>query len=132
MADPITAAFIAGLVVQKFVEGAAGEAGKQLVGDLWTRIVKQFKGDKRAETVLATVVETKGEKESVEDLTTYLKGEMKQDGLFASDLQQLAEQIINVQNQSQSQVANTFTSQGNSQMRAVGVVHGTANLGDQK
>ena len=31
MADRITAAFIAGLVVQKFVEAAAGEAGEAVV-----------------------------------------------------------------------------------------------------
>ena len=133
MADPITAAIIAGLAAQKFAEGAAGKAAEKLVEKLWDSIVSRFKGRKKTEENLATIAGSKGQApEALLKVATVLEGEFVEDEAFQQELQGLAQQIINIQNQSQSQVANTFTSQDNSQMRAVGVVHGTANLGDQK
>ena len=61
-----------------------------------------------------------------------LDAEFVEDEAFQQELQGLAQQIITIQNQVQSQATNTFTSQDQSQMRAVGQVYGTANLGDQK
>jgi len=133
MADPITAGIIAGLAAQKFAEGAAGKAAEKLVEKLWDSIVSRFKGRKKTEENLATIAGSKGQApEALLKVATVLEGEFVEDEAFQQELQGLAQQIINIQNQSQSQVANTFTSQDNSQMRAVGVVHGTANLGDQK
>jgi hypothetical protein len=65
-------------------------------------------------------------------VTTVLDGELVEDEEFAAQVKELAQQILSIQNQSQSQSTNTFVSRDNSQMRAVGQVHGTANLGDQK
>jgi hypothetical protein len=55
-----------------------------------------------------------------------------EDEEFEASLKDLAQQIIQIQNQSQMQSNNTFTSNDSSTMRAVGQVYGTANLGDQK
>ena len=133
MSDPITAAVIVSLAAQKFAEGAAGKAAEKLVEKLWDAIVSRFAGRKKTEENLAAIVEAKGQApEALQKVATVLEGEFVEDEAFQQELQGLAQQIINIQNQSQSQVANTFTSQDNSQMRAVGVVHGTANLGDQK
>jgi hypothetical protein len=44
----------------------------------------------------------------------------------------MAEPIVNIQSQSQTATTMSFVSRDNSEMRAVGVVHGTANLGDGK
>jgi hypothetical protein len=106
MSEPITTALIVGLAAQKFAEGAAGKSAEKLVERLWDAIVSRFKGDKRAETALKTVETTKGSQDSLETLTTYVKEEMKADQTFADDVQQLAQQIVNIQNQSQSQQNN--------------------------
>jgi hypothetical protein len=106
MTEPITTAIIVGLAAQKFAEGAAGKSAEKLVERLWDAIVTRFKDDKRAETALKTVETTKGSQDSLETLTTYVKEEMKADQMFADDVQQLAQQIVNIQNQSQSQQNN--------------------------
>ncbi len=70
--------------------------------------------------------------EAEANLVRVLDGEMFEDDDFAGQVQQLAQQIIQAQNQNPVQASNTFTSNDNSHMRAVGQVQGTANLGDQK
>ena len=133
MADPITAAVIVGLAAQKFAEGAAGKSAEKLVERLWDAIVDRFKGKKKTEENLATIVAGKAEAtDALRKVATVLEGEFVEDEGWRSELEALAQQIITIQNQSQSQVTNTFTSQGNSQMRAVAQVYGTANFGDQK
>ena len=133
MADPITAAIIVGLAAQKFAEGAAGKSAEKLVERLWDAIVDRFKGKKKTEENLATIVAGKAEAtDALRKVATVLEGEFVEDEGWRSELEALAQQIITIQNQSQSQSANTFTSQDNSQMRAAGQVYGTANFGDQK
>ena len=133
MADPITAAVIVGLAAQKFAEGAAGKSAEKLVERLWDAVVDRFKGKKKTEENLAAIVAGKAEAtDALRKVATVLEGEFVEDEEWRSELEALAQQIITIQSQSQNQVANTFTSQGNSQMRAVGQVYGTANLGDQK
>lgn len=132
MVEPITTALIVGLAAGKFVEGAGGKVAEKLVEQLWGAIASRFKGDRRAEQALTQVEQERGSTDSLETLTTYVKQEMKADRAFADEVQQLAEQIVNIQNQTQTQSTNTFTSNDSSQMRAAGQVYGTANFGDQK
>ncbi len=104
MADPITAGIIAGLAAQKFAEGAAGKAAEKLVEKLWDSIVSRFAGRKKTEENLATIAGSKGQApEALLKVATVLEGEFVEDEDFASDLQQLAQQIIQIQNQNQSQ-----------------------------
>jgi hypothetical protein len=133
MAEPITTALIVGLAAQKFVEGASSEAGKKLVGQLWDTIVARFKGRKKTAENLAAIEAAKGNAPAaIEAVTTVLAGEFVEDEGFEASLKDLAQQIIQIQSQSQTQSNNTFTSNDSSTMRAVGQVYGTANLGDQK
>lgn len=133
MTDPITAAAIVGLAASKFAEAGASEAAKKLIENLWGEITNRFKGRKKAEEALAQLEAAKGDApEAQANLVRVLDAEMFEDDAFAGQVQQMAQQIIQIQNQSQSQSSNTFTSNDSSQMRAVGQVYGTANLGDQK
>lgn len=92
MADPITAATIAGLLLTKFTEGAAGETAKKLVTQLWDAIAARFKGDKRAERALATV-EAEKTPESTSTIAVYLEDEMKTVPEFAAQIRQIAIEI---------------------------------------
>lgn len=133
MAEPITTALIVGLAAQKFAEGAAGKSAEKLVEKLWNAIATRFAGRKKTEENLAAIEAAKGEDAgAIAKVTTVLEGEFVEDEDFAASLKDLAQQIVNIQNQSQTQSTNTFTSNDTSQMRAVGQVYGTANLGDSK
>jgi antirestriction protein len=121
MAEPITTAIIVGLTAQKSAE------------KLWDTIAIRFSGRKKTEENLAAIVAAKGQDVgAIEKVTAVLAGEFVEDEDFAASLKDLAQQIVNIQSQSQTQSTNTFTSNDTSQMRAVGQVYGTANLGDQK
>ncbi len=133
MAEPITTALIVGLAAQKFAEGAAGKSAEKLVEKLWGAIATRFAGRKKTEENLAAIVAAKGEDPgAIGKVATVLDGEFVEDEDFEASLKDLAQQIVNIQNQSQTQSTNTFTSNDTSQMRAVGQVYGTANLGDGK
>jgi hypothetical protein len=129
----ITTAIIVGLAAQKFAEGAAGKSAEKLVEKLWDAIATRFSGRKKTEENLAAIVAAKGQDVgAIEKVTAVLAGEFVEDEDFAASLKDLAQQIVNIQSQSQTKSTNTFTSNDTSQMRAVGQVYGTANLGDQK
>lgn len=109
MADPITAAAIAGLALSKFVEGGVSEAAKKLVEQLWGVMSTRFKGRKKAEEALAQIEASKGQAPDAQtNLVRVLDAELFEDDEFAQEVQQLAQQIINIQNQSQSQATVTM------------------------
>jgi hypothetical protein len=131
MAEPVTTALIVGLAAQKFAEGAAGKAAEKLVERLWETIVDRFKGRPRVEEAIGQIAATQ-DKAAIEKLGKVLDGEFVEDEEFETSLKDLAQQIIQIQNQNRTQSNNSFTSNDSSTMRAVGQVYGTANLGDQK
>lgn len=92
MSDPITAATISTLLLMKFTEGTAGEAGKKLVTSLWDAIMARFQSDKRAERALVKV-ETEKTPESTQTLAMYLEDEMTDAPEFAAQLRQIAIEI---------------------------------------
>jgi adenosyl cobinamide kinase/adenosyl cobinamide phosphate guanylyltransferase len=105
--EPVTlaAGAIAQLAFNEFIKSSAGEAAKKLTGaalakanELRKAIWAKFKGNARAETALAEV-EKEGTPAAFDKVTKYLDLEMDEDQTFASDVQQLAQQIINIQNQ---------------------------------
>lgn len=110
MTDPITAAVIVGLAVSKFTEGAAGEVGKKLVNQLWDTLSTRFKGRQKAEAAIAQLETSQGQApEAQANLVRVLDGELFEDDGFAAEVQQLAQQIINIQNQNQVQKTITMT-----------------------
>ena len=107
MADPITAAIIVGLAAQKFAEGAAGKSAEKLVERLWDAVVDRFKGKKKTEENLAAIAAGKPEAtDALKKVATVLEGEFVEDEEWRSELEALAQQIITIQNQSQSQKLN--------------------------
>jgi hypothetical protein len=108
MVEPITTALIVGLAAQKFAEGAAGKAAEKLVERLWEAIVNRFQGRKKTEENLAAIATAKGQApEAIEAVTTVLAGEFVEDEGFKAELEGLAQQIIQIQQQNQMQQQNT-------------------------
>lgn len=115
MSDPVTAAVIVGLAISKFTEGAAGEAGKKLASKLWDTIAARFKGRKKTEAAIAQIESSSGKApEAQANLVRVLDGELFEDDGFAETVQQLAQQIINLeQTNSQEMVTMTMTNRDN-------------------
>lgn len=109
MADPITAGAIATIMLSKFAEAGASEAAKKLIEGLWAAVAARFKGRKKAEAALAELEAAQGKAPEAEaNLVRVLDGEMFEDDVFAGQVQQLAQQIVQIQNQSQSQKTVTM------------------------
>lgn len=107
MTEPITTALIVGLAAQKFAEGAAGKSAEKLVEKLWDTIVSRFSGRKKTEENLATIAAAKGQDAgAIGKVATVLDGEFVEDEDFAASLKELAQQIVTIQHQSQSQQNN--------------------------
>lgn len=105
--EPITTALVVGLAAQKFAEGAEGKSAEKLVEKLWTAIKNRFVGRKKTEENLAAIEAANGQDMgAIERVTTVLAGEFMEDEEFETSLKELAQQILNVQNQSQSQLRN--------------------------
>jgi hypothetical protein len=136
MTDPITAAVIVGLATSKFAEGIAGKGAEKLVEQLWEAIASRFKGRKKAEEVLAQLETTQGKVPEAEaNLVRVLDAEMFEDDTFATELQQMAQQIINIQNQNQVQSNNQFNIDAKDNVRVNAIANldaTTVNFGDQK
>jgi len=118
MIELISAAMITALgasqfVLTKLVEGTATEGGKQLAVTLWEKIKQRFQKD---------------------DLTTYVKSEMKRYPEFAAEVQQLAQNIINISQQSQQQTVFNVKTEGQSSASIIGNQINTSgdNIGRDK
>lgn len=138
MIELISAAMITALgasqfVLTKLVEGTATEGGKQLAVTLWGKIKQRFQKDDRALEAIAAV-ETEKSEEAVSDLTTYVKSEMKRYPEFAAEVQQLAQNIINISQQSQQQTVFNVKTEGQSSANIIGnqINTGGDNIGGDK
>jgi small-conductance mechanosensitive channel len=123
MVDPATlaAGAIAKLAFDEFVKTGAGEAAKGAVGGaielikaLQGKIRAKFHGDKKAETALAQV-EQEGSQAALTKLEVYLDDAMAEDAAFADELRQVAQQIINIQNQNTTTLNQQNTNYGRDQ-----------------
>ena len=107
MTEPITTAIIVGLAAQKFAEGAAGKSAEKLVERVWDAIATRFTGRKKTEENLATIAAAKGQDAgAIGKVATVLEGEFVEDEEFEERVKELAQQVVNIQNQSQSQQNN--------------------------
>lgn len=102
----LAAGTIAQLAFSEFVKAGAGELAKKSVGgaiDLSNRLRKKigerFTGNPQAEAALVEI-EKEGNLASWDKVTRYLDAEMQRDIAFATEVRQLAQQIINYRNQS--------------------------------
>ncbi|MBD2598268.1 hypothetical protein H6G74_28665 [Nostoc spongiaeforme FACHB-130] len=111
MTDPVTtiaAGAILNLAFQEFAKSGAGEVAKKTVNgaislakDLRDKITAKFKGNVKAEAAIAAV-ETEYSPAALSKLEVYLDDAMTDDAVFATELRQVAQQIINIQNQTTS------------------------------
>jgi hypothetical protein len=109
--EPITAiaaAEIVKIAFQEFAKSGAGELAKKsvsgaidLVKNLRDKIKAKFQGNERAEKALAEV-EQQGNSAALDKVTKYLDLELDEDESFATEVRQIAQQIINIQNQNNS------------------------------
>jgi ElaB/YqjD/DUF883 family membrane-anchored ribosome-binding protein len=107
MLDPatFTASAIAQLAFNEFIKSGAGELAKKSlsgaidqVKQLRDRIRGKLQGNDRAITALSEV-EQQGTEAAIEKAAKYLDLEMTEDPAFATEVRQLAQQIVNIQNQ---------------------------------
>jgi hypothetical protein len=127
MSDPLTATAIAAYAFashfvqtelgKKFIEGIVGEAGKSVLatglnkmGELKEKIVQKLSGNGSAEVAIAATEE--GDPEALEDVAYHLRNAMKADSAFATELQQVAEQIINIGKIEGKNIQNIYDGQG--------------------
>jgi CHASE3 domain sensor protein len=121
MIDPAASA-IAKIAFDEFVKAGAGEAAKKTVGGavelvktLRDRIKAKFQGNERATVALAEVEQT-GSEAALEKVSKYLDLEMDEEQGFADEVRQMAHQIINIQNQSTTQIGQQNTNYGRDQI----------------
>jgi hypothetical protein len=121
MIDPAASA-IAKIAFDEFVKAGAGEAAKKTVGGvvelvkiLRDRIKAKFQGNERATAALAEV-EQDGSEAALEKVGKYLDLEMDEEQGFADEVRQMAQQIINIQNQSTTQIGQQNINQGRDQI----------------
>lgn len=147
MTDPVTltTATLVALAASKFVESAASKAGEVAtplvlqkasgqIDQLWQRIKQHFAGNKRAETAISEV-ETQQSEAALIKLEVYMDDDLSepQNQPLKQDLQQIAQKIINIgeQKQTQKSVTITVNAQDEARVNAVGEVNATTvNFGD--
>ncbi|MFM9264812.1 hypothetical protein [Tychonema sp. BBK16] len=108
MIDPVTtiaAGAILNLAFEEFAKSGAEEVAKKtvegsiaLAKKLRDQITARFKGNTKAEAAIATV-ENDNSPAALNRLEVYLDDAMSDDPVFAGELRQVAQQIINIQNQ---------------------------------
>jgi hypothetical protein len=87
----------------------------ELVKTLRDRIRAKFQGNARATAALAEVEQT-GSEAALEKVSKYLDLEMDEEQGFAEEVQQMAHQIINIPNQSTTQIGQQNTNYGRDQI----------------
>jgi hypothetical protein len=124
MIDPATiaAGAIAKIAFDEFVKAGAGEIAKKTVGGgvelvkaLRDRIKAKFQGNERATAALAEM-EQNGSEAALEKVGKYLDLEMDEEQEFADEVRQMAQQIINIQNQTTTQIKRQYINQGRDQI----------------
>ena len=103
----IAAVEIVKIAFQEFAKAGAGELAKKSVGgtinlikNLRDKIRAKFQGNERVEKALTEVEQ--GNSEALGKVVKYLDIELDKDEVFAKEVRQIAQQIINIQNQNNS------------------------------
>ncbi len=139
--DVLTGTAIAKLAFDEFIKSGAGELAKKSVGgaigQLQSTIKKRFAGkNPKAEVAIATLEADNngaGDKTAaLNKLSVYLDDEMD-DLLFAENLQQLAQQVINIGKQEQHNATFTINAKDNARVNAINELNATTvNFGDRR
>lgn len=129
---PLAAGAIAGLAFNEFIKSGAGELAKKSVGgaidlikNLRDKIETKFRGNERAATALFEVKQ-QGTQAALDKVTEHLEVEMRKDEAFDTEVKQIAQQIINIQNQ--NILTREYTNNGRDQI-IVENMHGNPRIG---
>jgi phosphoribosylformylglycinamidine (FGAM) synthase PurS component len=133
--DPITtlaAGAIAKIALDEFAKAGAGEIAKKtaggaidLVKTLRDKISARFKGNAKAEAALVEA-QQQGTSEAIAKVGKYLDLELDDDSEFANEVRKIAQQIINIQNQTIS--TRNYTNQGRDQIN-IETMQGNQKIG---
>ena len=132
--EPITAiaaAEIVKIAFQEFAKSGAGELAKKSVGgaidlvkNLRDKIKAKFQGNERAEKALAEV-EQNGNSTALDKVKKYLDLELDEDEAFATEVRQIAQQIIN---QNQNNSSREYNNYGRDQIN-IETIQGNPKIG---
>ena len=131
-ATAIAAAKLVELAFNEFIKSGAGEIAKKTVGgaidlvkNLRDKIKAKFQGNERAEKALAEV-EKEGNSAALDKVTKYLDLELDEDEAFATEVRQIAQQIINIQKQNNS--SRDYNNYGRDQIN-IETIQGNPKIG---
>lgn len=128
----VTSQFV--VAVGEFTKGASTEAGKTLLVELWGKLKEKFKKNDRATKAMLTI-EQQESKEALSKLTTYIDDEIQDSPDFGSELRQLVQRIIDLDESQQQQTFSINTAEGGTS-NTVGVLNnsggGDVFQGDKK
>ena len=139
MLELFTPAAIAALSASQFVitelsKGAASEAGKKLVVELWDKLKEKFEKNDKATRAMLTIEKEGSQKEpsklavyELSKLAVYIDDEMQDSSDFATELHQLVQKIINSDKSQHQQQTNNVTTANVSGYKNIGVLN---NIGD--
>jgi hypothetical protein len=109
MPDPITLVMAAVEIVSKAGMSEVGKQGAlELIEKFRSTIKARFQGDAKAEKAIQAI-EQDGSQRALGKFRTYLDDAMEEDPTFASEIQHLAQQIINIQNQNTTHLTNKIS-----------------------
>ena len=127
----IAAAKFAELAFNEFIKSGSGEIAKKTVGgaidlvkNLRDKIKAKFQGNERAEKALAEV-EKEGNSAALDKVTKYLDLELVEDEAFATEVRQIAQQIIN---QNQNNSSREYNNYGRDQIN-IETIQGNPKIG---
>lgn len=131
-ASAIAISTIAQLAFHEFIKSGAGELAKQSLGGaidlakrLRDKIQAKFQGNDRAQKAI-TELEQQGTPEALAKVTKYLDLEMTEDQTFDAEVRQIAQQIINIQNQTVS--SREYNNYGRDQIN-IETIQGNPTIG---
>jgi hypothetical protein len=139
--DVLTGTAIAKLAFDEFIKSGVGEVTKRAVGgaieQLRSTIKKRFAGKNEKAEAAITKLEADSDgaidkAAALNKLSVYLDDEMD-DLLFAENLQQLAQQVINIGKQQQHNATFTIEAKDHARVNAINELNATTvNFGDQR
>jgi hypothetical protein len=127
MSDPFSALGIAAFAFlshfaqsepgKKFIESIVGklgektlETGLQKAGELKAIVIKKLRGNKQAEQAIAAAEQ--GNQKALQTVGAYLNVAMMEDEAFATQVRQMAEQIINIGKIEGRNIQTVYSGQG--------------------
>jgi hypothetical protein len=136
--DVLTGTAIAKLAFDEFIKSGAGELAKKSVGgaieQLRSTIKNRFAGkNDKAEAAIATLEADSAGSIDKSAALNELSGYLDDDLLFAENLQQLAQQVINIGKQEQHNATFNIEAKDNARVNAINELNATTvNFGDQR